>query len=126
MVTTTNGSAGTVPTRARTHGGYYGRGLPARKRADLAAQAYVQRQPIERPSLATYAAAYRVPLAAVQRRLNGNGHGHNGKVTPAPSLTEHLRAASPAERIEAAKALGVDVVWDTMVLPLVGNGTAAR
>jgi hypothetical protein len=118
----------TAPTRAR--GGYYGRGLPVGKRADLAAQDYVQKRPIERPSLATYAANYRVNVAAVQRRLNGNGHhrnGHgNGEVTPAPSLAEHLRTASPAERIEAAKALGVDRVWDEMILPLVGNGKAVE
>jgi hypothetical protein len=44
----------------------------------------------------------------------------------APSLAEHLAQSSPAERVEAARALGVDEVWDTMVLPLVSNGHAAE
>jgi hypothetical protein len=38
-----------------------------------------------------------------------------------PSLAEHLANSSPAERIEAARALGVDVVWDTMIVPIVAE-----
>ena len=44
----------------------------------------------------------------------------------APSLAEHLVNASPAERIEAARALGVDVVWDTMIFPIVAEEKASR
>jgi hypothetical protein len=100
-------------TRAtRVRGGYLGRGLSVQERADLAARAYVQRRPIEWPSLATLATAYRAPLSAIRRQLNGNGKSK-------PNLAEALRTATPAERIEAARALGVDAVWDTMVLPLV-------
>ena len=40
------------------------------------------------------------------------------------SLTEHLASASLSERIAAAKALGVDRIWDEMVLPLVNGKTA--
>jgi hypothetical protein len=36
------------------------------------------------------------------------------------SLSEHFISSTAEEKVEAAKALGVDVVWDQMVLPLIG------
>jgi hypothetical protein len=42
-----------------------------------------------------------------------------------PSLAELLANSSPAERIEAARALGVDVVWDTMIMPIVADEKAS-
>ena len=33
-------------------------------------------------------------------------------------LTDHLVRSIPPQRAEAARALGADVVWDQMVLPL--------
>jgi hypothetical protein len=43
------------------------------------------------------------------------------KPKPQPlTLAEHLAQSSPTERAEAARALGVDKVWDSMVAPLVG------
>jgi hypothetical protein len=55
----------------------------------------------------------RVDVNRVQRLRHRNGGHGNGK-----SLAARLKAASPAERVEAARALGPDQVWDTMVLPL--------
>jgi hypothetical protein len=99
---------------ARTARGHLGHGRPDWERADLAAQCYEQRRSIEKPTLASLAAAYRVSVAAVQRRRKPKP-----KPPAPPSLAEQLRTASPAERVEAARALGVDEVWDTMVMPLV-------
>jgi hypothetical protein len=107
-------AAGRQPRVAR---GYLGHHRPAWERAYLAAGHYARGLPIERPTLAQVAVAYRVSIASIRLRLNGK--------PKSPSLAEHLRSASAAERIEAAKALGVDQVWDTMVLPLVGNGAVA-
>jgi hypothetical protein len=36
------------------------------------------------------------------------------------TLADHLTAATPDERTEAARVLGVDDIWQQMVLPLVG------
>jgi hypothetical protein len=114
MVTTTNGAAGS------THRGYCGHKRPAHERARMAAAAYDEGRPLARPTLAQIAFAWRVPIAGVQRARARNGH--NKKT---PTLAEHLTPASPAELVEAARALGVDRVWDEMILPLVGNGKAA-
>jgi hypothetical protein len=51
-----------------------------------------------------------------------NGHGRNGGC---PSLIEQLKAASPAERLEAARAIGVGVIWDQMVSPICDEKPAA-
>lgn len=65
-----------------------------------------------------------------ERNGHNNGHSkhndHDGHTETKLTLAEHLVSASLSERIEAARAVGVDVVWDTMVLPLVGNGKAAE
>ena len=45
---------------------------------------------------------------------NGNGRGRNGKT---PNLTESLKASSPAERLEAAQAVGLTWLWDELILP---------
>ena len=81
MTNTTNGVG--ASTSIRTAGGRLARKRPAWERADLAAQAYVQKLPIEvstpqqrrieNPTLAQLAIAYGVTVADIQRRLNG-GH----------------------------------------------------
>jgi hypothetical protein len=106
-------------THNKPRRGYCGHKRPTRDRARMAADVYDAGQPIARPTLAQAAFAYRVPLAAVLRARNG----HNKKTQP--TLAEHLANATPAERVEAARAIGVDRVWDEMILPLVGgNGKA--
>ena len=37
-----------------------------------------------------------------------------------PGLAEHLQRATPAERLEAARAIGIDVIWDEMISPAIG------
>jgi hypothetical protein len=56
----------------------------------------------------------------VRQRLKarGNGNGHNGN-GHGESLAEHLARSTPAELEEAARAVGVDVVWDRMISPVV-------
>jgi hypothetical protein len=39
--------------------------------------------------------------------------------TTPTNLTDHLVHSNPSERAAAARALGADVVWDEMVLPLI-------
>jgi hypothetical protein len=68
---------------------------------------------LSKPTLKQAAILARVPVAAIYRARSVR------KGRP-PSLADQLRNASPAERAEAARALGVDRVWDEMVLPLVG------
>ena len=85
-------------------------------------QAYAQRRPLERPSLATYASAYRVSVAQVQRRLNGK----QPKPTPEPSLVERLRSASANELAEAGREFGTGKVWDLLIIPNIGNGKAGE
>jgi hypothetical protein len=36
-----------------------------------------------------------------------------------PTLAEHLRRATPAELAGAARAVGVDLVWDRMIAPAI-------
>ena len=120
----TNGAAGSTPTR-----GYLGHQRPDRERAFLAARHYAEGRPIDWPTRAQIAHAYRVELAAMVREhkaamaaMRREHNGHNGTK---PTLAEHLASASLSERIEAAKQLGVDTVWDSMIAPLVGNGKDA-
>jgi hypothetical protein len=42
------------------------------------------------------------------------------------SLTEHLIASTADEKVEAAKALGVDLIWDQMILPLITTAAPAE
>jgi hypothetical protein len=70
-----------------------------------------------------------VPIVAVTkaRRANGSGSGnghdkpkHNGE-----TLAEHIARSSLAERIEAARTVGVDTVWDSMIAPVIATERAA-
>ena len=61
------------PTRQAPHDatrGYLGHKRPDWERADLAAKAYLQKRPIEAPTLHQIAFAYRVSVGSIQRRLN--------------------------------------------------------
>src|SRR5262249_20457404 len=40
------------------------------------------------------------------------------------SLAEHIRRSSLAERLEAARAVGIDVIWDTMISPVIASEVA--
>jgi hypothetical protein len=39
----------------------------------------------------------------------------NGRTQP--TLADRFLRASPAERLEAARAIGIDTVWDSMIAP---------
>jgi hypothetical protein len=107
---------GTPPTSpAPAVRGYLGHKRPTWERADLAAKDYVQGRPIQAPTLGQLAFAYRVTVASITRRLKGNGNGQH----PIPTLAEHLTNATPAERQVAARALGAEVIWDTMIQPII-------
>jgi hypothetical protein len=103
--------------------GYLGHKRPAWERSDLAAMAYVQKRPIEAPTQQLWAFAYRVSVASIRRRLNGKpGNGRNGH---AESLAQHIARSSPAERLEAARVLGIENVWDQMIAPVIAEDRAA-
>lgn len=116
----TNGKPSATTTATRSVRGYLGHGRSDWERSDLAAKTYVQQLPIEAPTLEQVAFAYRVSAASVRRRLNGSGKPGNGR--NAETLAEHLIRSAPSERLEAARALGVDKMWDEMVAPLVAGG----
>jgi hypothetical protein len=89
-------------SQCRTARGYLGHRRPTRERADLAAQTYVQRRPIERPTLHQIAFAYRVSVGAIQQRLNGNGK----HVTVEEALAS-WRAWTPGQRAAFGRGAGV-------------------
>jgi hypothetical protein len=41
-----------------------------------------------------------------------------------PELAQQLASSTPAERLEAARAIGADAIWAEMILPLLEEGQA--
>jgi hypothetical protein len=35
------------------------------------------------------------------------------------TLAEHIARSSPAERMRAGREIGIDVIWDTMISPII-------
>jgi hypothetical protein len=87
------------------------------QRVNLAEALHAGKVEVTKPTLKLSAVMARVSLADVYR-------ARKPKPKP-PSLAELLANSSPAERIEAARALGVDVVWDTMIMPIVTDEKAS-
>ena len=84
------------------------------QRISLAEALHAGKVEVTKPTLKQSAALARLPVHKIYRARQAR------KPKPTtPSLAEHLVNSSPAERIDAARALGVDVVWDTMILPIV-------
>lgn len=75
------------------------------------------------PCLLQVARQCNVPPAKIRVALRRLANGSNGH---AETLAAHLARSSPAERLEAARALGIDVVWDTMISPVVSEERAAE
>jgi hypothetical protein len=83
------------------------------QRINLAEALHAGNVEVTKPTMKLSAIMARVALTDVYRAR---------RPKPKPrSLAEHLVNSSPAERIEAARALGVDVVWDTMIAPIVAD-----
>ena len=87
---------------------------PGWVRARLAVDILAGKVELSRLTAKQVAGLCRVSVACVHQARNGRKRK--------PSLAEHLVSSTAAERLEAAKALGVDHVWDQMVLPLVNEG----
>ena len=94
--------------------GYLGHKRPTCERADLAARAYVQRRPIEAPTLQQLAFAYRVSVASIQRVLNGK------RVTVDEAVLA-WRAWSREQRAAFGRGAGVAEVWDDAIAPVVSE-----
>src|SRR5215469_5299116 len=109
-----------IPQRPvrRVSGQYVARAhLSRQQRAELAAaltDSSVEMFPLTVRQAALLA---RVPVLDVTnaRRANGSGsgNGHDKPKCNSETLAEHIVRSSLAERIEAVRVVGADVVWDT-------------
>jgi hypothetical protein len=100
--------------------GYALRSKDERQRAAVAAMLVNGTIPPSPPSVAAAARICRTSPYLVRRALNGGQSGRNGNGRgngKTPNLTESLKASSPAERLEAAQAVGLTWLWDELVLP---------
>jgi hypothetical protein len=100
-----------VATSIRTRG-YLGHKRPTWERADLAAQGYVQKRPIEAPTLQQWAFAYRVSVASVRRRLNGK------RVTVDEAVAS-WRSWTPEQRAAFGRGAGISEIWDCAISPVI-------
>ena len=102
------------------------RGKDERERGQIGAELVTGRIPLPPPSPGVAAKLCKCTEYWVQVALNGgNGLGHNGSRNSngrngngKASLTEHMLTSTPAELFEAARAFGVDQVWDLMIMPV--------
>jgi hypothetical protein len=106
----------------------YGRSLTHRHKSEAeriaAAVAILEgRLNIYAPCLSQVARMLNVSAGKVRAALPQ--HGKQKRHDLAESLTDHLARSSPAERAEAARVLGADVVWDTMIVPLIAEDRKA-
>src|SRR5262249_52050175 len=100
-------------------------GLHRQTRARWAAAASLGSAVVFPLTVKQAAALFGVPVLAVTeaRKRHSNGKRHrsgkgNGKPAgEAESLAAHIARSSPAERVEAAQAIGLGVIWDTMISP---------
>jgi hypothetical protein len=106
-------------TSTRTVRGYLGHKRPTWERADLAAQAYVQKRPIEAPTLQQLAVAYRCSVASIQRKLNG-------KSVTVDEAVASWQKWSPAQRAEFGRGAGVANIWDDAIAPVITEERAGQ
>jgi hypothetical protein len=108
------------PTSAAITGQYLAKAhLTYRQYVKLAAALSTGAVVLSPMTIGQAAALVGVPVADVSRaRRNGKPGNGNGKPTgAAESLAAHIARSSPAERVEAAQAIGLGVIWDTMISP---------
>jgi hypothetical protein len=59
-----------------------------------------------------------VPRRLLAKHLRArNGNGGSADSRKRETLAEHIARSSSVERIEAARAIGLGVIWDTMISP---------
>ena len=91
--------------------GYLGHKRSTCERADLAAKAYLQRRPIESPTLQQLAFSYRVSVASIQRRLNG-------KRVSVEDAVLAWRSWTPQQRSAFGRGAGIAELWDNAIIPV--------
>ena len=100
--------------RPRVARGYLGHHRPSWERAYLAAGHYARGLPIERPTLAQLALAYRVSVASIRIRLNG-------KHVTVDQAVESWRSWTPAQRAQFGRDAGVSDIWDDAIIPTIAE-----
>jgi hypothetical protein len=74
-----------------------------------------------KPTVALASRVYRVSEPLIREALKRQRHHHNGNGTSAPTalvrLNQAWARATPVERAEFGRAIGVNVVWDDAVAP---------
>jgi hypothetical protein len=98
--------------------GYLGHGRPASVRAALAAKAYVQRLPIEAPTLHQLAFAWRVSVGSIQRQLNG-------KHVTVDEAGASWRAWTLEQRAAFGRGAGAAEIWDDAISPVLAEERAS-
>jgi hypothetical protein len=114
MSAQTNGHGPVSQPSAHTVRGYLGHKRPTWERSDLAARAYVQRRPIEAPTMQQLAFAYRVSVASIRRRLNGK------RVTVDDAIAS-WRSWTPEQRVAFGRGAGVSEIWDCAISPVISE-----
>jgi hypothetical protein len=99
--------------------------LTRRQRAKLAAALSNGTAVLAPLTVKQSAVLARVPVLDVTKaRRNDKPHG-NGRNGHKETLAERIARSSPAERLEAARALGIERVWDQMISPVLAEEQAA-
>jgi len=100
--------------------------LSRRQRAKIAADLVEGTAVIAPPTIRQAAMVAGVPVVEVTKaRRNGNGKSRRSSSKAAETLAQHIARSSLAERIEAARTVGVDVVWDSMISPVIATERTA-
>jgi hypothetical protein len=115
------------PTSAAVTGQYLAKAhLTYRQLVKLAAALSTGAAVLTPMTIGQSAALVGVPVADVSRarRRNGKplGNGRNGH---AETLAEHISRSTAAERLEAARVLGIENVWDQMISPVLAEERSA-
>src|SRR5262249_44458223 len=100
--------------------------LPRRKRAELAAALADGTTTVSPLGVRQAAMLARVPALDVTRARRANGNGHTKPERNGETLAQHIIRSSLAERVEAARAVGVSLIWDTMIDPVIATEPAAE
>jgi hypothetical protein len=121
---TTNSTSAPERPVHRIRGQYLARArLTRRQRAEIAVDLVNGSAEVSPPTAKQAAMLVAVPVVEVARlRRNGKPKRNGSSNGPTESLAEHIARSPLAERIEAARAVGVDVVWDSMISPIIGRG----